>query len=189
MKWIIERLRGTHRSPYDSYQVIGLQRTGTNWINELIKLNFKAPERKVFWKHLTFLGIKEERIPRYAKYGLNLKTREKTFFIVTSKPFELWQKSIERNPEDFFNSHDFQSEDPINEVYMLWSEWQRKHLNEHNFYYKDYLEWFDHWELLLAEIQDITGWEKRYKNKGFVNVEKVPRSPNFQIENYNKKDN
>lgn len=169
---------------YTSYQVIGLQRSGTNWVNQLIKANFKVKEKRSFWKHLTTLGVKGHRKERYSKYGLRLEPENSTYFIVLSKDFVTWSESIERNSEDFFNSHDFRTEEPLKEVYDAWFKWINLQSDKDNFYHIDYLDWLENWEQKLSEIQSITGWKKRGLSRKFVNVKKVPRSPKFEVQNY-----
>ncbi len=135
---------------------------------------------------LTPLGIKEHRVERYSKYGLTLNPNASTFFIVLSKDFATWSESIERNSEDFFNSHKFQTEEPLKEVYGAWFEWQKQYANKPNFFHLDYIDFLENWEDGLLEIQKITGWKKKWFRRGFVNVKKVPRSPDFELKYYKK---
>ena len=177
---------------YSNYKVIGLQRTGTNWLNELIKHNFKIDqedEKTTFWKHLTPIGTKELAKSR-SKNGLLMGTvkiedlylNNTTLYIATSKEYNLWMQSLKRNAEDFYLTHN----DSSIKVYNSWHEWKNSQQNKENFIYYDYIDWLDNWKDYLEEIHIKTRWVKKYGT--FKNVETlIPRNKNFNISNYVKR--
>lgn len=162
---------------YSKFKVLGLQRTGTNWINELIKNNFSVEEEQGFWKHLTPLGVKKNAPLRHFKSYFDIK--DDTFYILVSKPKKMWKISIERNCVDFYKTHKVSN---LDEVYNSWISWKNDVVINKNFYYNDYNFWLDNWEDYLKEISNLTGWQ--FKNYNVLNTTKVPMSPNFNISNY-----
>lgn len=183
---------------YRSYHVIGLQRSGTNWLNELIKINFYVePATDTFWKHLTPAGTK--RTAQYKGYFdpwgctvQDLYLKDHIFYIATSKEWDLWQVSINRNGEDINKTHSWITRKGdtagTKRVYDIWCHWRNKQIDKDNFYWCDYLDWLHNWEEHLKNIQDQTGWKRR--NNHFVPVEyAVPRNKKFNINNYIMKEN
>lgn len=167
---------------YRGFKVVGLQRTGTNWISELIKKNFVIEEYDYgFWKHLTPLGTKENaNLAHYSGKIEDLVLDETIFYIATSKTYKLWLQSLARSRQDFDVTHSTSNTELI---YDSWFLWKDKVINKRNFYYHDYIEWLNKWEQKLEEIEQITGWQKRYN--AFYNVTGIVNySPNFNIENY-----
>ena len=174
---------------FKQYQVIGLQRTGTNWINELIKLNFKVkPIHNSFWKHLTPLGIKYRRghFLHWKTSVDDLVLKDDVFYIATSKEFNLWKQSLKRNAEDFTITHKGvirNNPQSTQRIYDAWHNWKNEQIENPNFFYKDYMDWLHNWESYLNEIHIKTGWEKTHNQ--FINITKPAfRSPDFKIENY-----
>jgi len=157
--------------------VIGLQRTGTNWINELIKKNFVVQPEKSFWKHLTPLGVKNKASIK--NFSTNLTLNEQTLYIATSKDFDTWSKSLDRKIVDFNKTHKTSNR---KEVYQAWMEWKKSVIDKPNFYYHDYMHWLYNWQDILQEIYLITGWKKTFKF--FRNVNNVPVNKNFNKDNY-----
>lgn len=174
---------------FEEYHVIGLQRTGTNWINELIKLNFEvSPTNYSFWKHLTPIGTRPIN-GHYLHWKISTKDlilKDNVFYIATSKEFNLWQKSLRRNAEDFSITHKGvveYNQKSTKIIYDSWHSWKNEQIVKPNFFYKDYMDWLENWELHLNEIHIKTGWKKRHEK--FVNTKNpVPRSPQFNIDNY-----
>lgn len=162
---------------YKRFKVLGLQRSGTNWISTLINQNFKIDEEAGFWKHLTPLGVKNSSSVK--PFTTSIVINSDTFYILVKKDFANWSKSIHRQPEDFYNTH---TSNNLEVVYQSWTKLKNNLLQNNNMYFRDYLDWLNNWEGYLNEIQAITGWQKRYEE--FINVSKVPRSHNFNINNY-----
>lgn len=175
---------------YNNYKVIGLQRTGTNWLNELIKHNFKIEpevEKTTFWKHLTPIGTKELAKAR-SKNGFlmgmvnveDLYLNDTTLYIATSKEYNIWVQSLKRNAEDFYLTH---SDPSTTKVYNSWHEWKNSQQNKQNFIYHDYIDWLNNWKDYLEEIHIKTKWMKKHDT--FRNTETpIPRNKNFNISNY-----
>jgi len=177
---------------YKSYHVIGLQRTGTNWLNELIKLNFYVePALDTFWKHLTPMGTKHRAQHRgyFDPWGCtkqDLYLKDHIFYIATSKEWDLFVESINRNAEDFGKTHNRVTRakpDATRLVYDAWCNWRNHQIGKDNFYWCDYLHWLNNWEEELKIIQYQTGWKRR-NNHFFFFFYKVPRNKNFDINNY-----
>jgi hypothetical protein len=178
---------------YEYFKVIGLQRSGTNWINQLILHNFyvNSIPKYPMYKHLTPLGIKRGALSE-ARQGAtdlkNLKLRDDMFFIGTQKPFNVWRKSIGRNSRDFYSSHNFKDRKTAHrEVWDSWDQWKNSKLHKQNFYFKPYLSWLDNWPVYLAEIEQLTGWKRKHNEFQNVRPADVPKSgKNFRIERYKK---
>ena len=168
---------------YQYFNTIGLQRSGTNWLAELILNNFDVERKKTFWKHLTPLGCKITKKTKSNYFHKDsLILRNDVFFIATFKEFNSWSQSLDRSIVDFNRTHNTISTNPRREVFDSWINWsaQQKHLK--NFYCKNYLDWLDNWQNHLDEIKKITGW--KMKHSQWKDVGNVPRSPNFDIKNY-----
>ena len=157
---------------YENYHVIGLQRTGTNWLHALIKENFNVKRRQNFWKHLTPLGQKSDYNNLHGPEHSNLILHEKIFYIVTDKNLEQWKKSISKRKVDFFVSHNFPDEENKNveDIFYAWQKWKIENIDKNNFYYKNYNDWNNNWKEYLNEIKEITNWKTNHKN--FVAVER-----------------
>jgi hypothetical protein len=149
---------------YNNYHVIGLQRTGTNWINDLIHHNFEVePVQTGFWKHLTPLGATPRRKPEYLKWkwkSEDLVLNSNTLYIATSKRKSVWEKSLKKNSEDFSFTHRKSSD----EVYEAWHKWKDSQKHKENFLFYYYDEWYNNWETYLEEIYLITKWKKKHNN-------------------------
>lgn len=177
---------------YQSYHVIGLQRTGTNWLNELIKVNFHVePALDTFWKHLTPMGTKHrvQHTDYFKHWGCTkqeLYLKDHIFYIATSKEWDLFVESINRNAEDIGKTHNgikTKDTEGTKVVYESWCNWRNQQIGKDNFYWCDYLDWLHNWEEHLIIIQYQTGWKRR--NNHFVPVEySVPRNEHFDINNY-----
>jgi hypothetical protein len=178
---------------YKSYHVIGFQRTGTNWLNELIKLNFHIePATDTFWKHLTPAGTKRQAQNRgyFDPWGCtvqDLYLKDHTFYIATSKEWPLLLKSINRNAEDIGKTHAWitrrKDTENTKRVYDAWCNWRNQQIGKDNFYWCDYLDWLNNWQDHLKTIQYQTGWKRKYNH--FLPVQhSVPRNENFDINNY-----
>ncbi len=172
---------------YNKFKVVGLQRTGTNWLNELIKENFVVePDVGTFWKHMTPLGVNQMTFKKF-QHGRTISNMDlknfilddNTFYIATSKDYNIWLESLERNPEDFYITHSTKS---TKDVYNAWYNWKKHQLYKKNFIYHNYVQWLNNWEDYLEDIHNITKWKK--KHRYYVNVNNVPRSSNFNLNNY-----
>lgn len=180
---------------YKKFHVIGLQRTGTNWLNQLILNNFhveQATPTDTFWKHLTPAGTKwifQRNLRPWPCTKDDLHIKDDIFYIATSKEWDIFQESINRNAEDLPQSHNkIGTNDPRGtlRVYNMWFEWAKDQEEKPNFFWKDYMDWLHNWEYHFARIEKITGWKR--KNKPFLNVDYVPQSEDFDISNYIMKD-
>jgi len=176
---------------YEYYKVIGLQRSGTNWINELIKHNFYVEPipKYPMYKHLTPLGVQPGKLKELLPGATDLKNlelRDDMFFIGTQKPFELWKKSIKRKSVDFYRSHNY-DKNPFTEVWNSWDVWKNTKVHKKNFYFQPYLKWLDNWPEYLEDIQTITGWQRKHAEFQNVRAHDVPLSGrHFRIERYKK---
>lgn len=179
-------------SEYNLYAVIGLQRTGTNWINELVRhnLDIKSDNKhgsRYCWKHWTPLGLRETC--HYKKYANPIFLHmDNCFYIATSKPFDMWVKSLERwTKSDFNYSHQIPTgcvtpDQQYKAVYEAWHEWKDLQKGRPNFYFKTYLDWLDNWKEYLDEISHIGQFKKRVSS--FQNVKRVPMNSEFNIRRY-----
>ena len=173
---------------YNNYFVVGLQRTGTNWLNHLIRDNFKIEaiprdfkNPKYFWKHRTELPIQPKSQACKKPFVLS----PDVFYIATSKDFPLWKISIDRKCVDVYRTHKTTNPKDLREIHDSWQVIKNKHLHEENFYYHNYIDWLNNWEKYLAEIAEITKWERKHSN--FVNVTKnIEVNRNFDINNYSQ---
>lgn len=174
---------------YKKYHVIGLQRTGTNWLNELIQYNFYVePTQADFWKHLTTLGVKSRRNywRQWNVMEKDLFLKDDTFYIATSKDWELWCESLRKNAEDFSKSHRgviYKNPNGTRDVYNAWHDWKNKQLSCDNFVYHNYLDWFKNWQTYLEDIHKATGWKKKHSFYKDVPYD-IPRSKNFDRMKY-----
>lgn len=178
---------------YKKFHVIGLQRTGTNWLNQLILHNFDVePALDTFWKHLTPAGTKwqyQHKIDPWGSVESELYLKDDIFYIATSKEWDLFCASINRNAEDFPRSHKYvKRNDPkgTRKVYDMWFEWAEDQKEKPNFFWRDYMDWLHNWEAYFEYLEKRTGWKR--KNKQFFNVTNVPQSKKFDINNYIMKD-
>jgi hypothetical protein len=178
---------------YKKYHVIGLQRTGTNWLNKLIQHNFEVePALDTFWKHLTPAGTKWQHQHRLDPWGCTVQElylKDDIYYIATSKNWELFCDSIRRNAEDFPKTHNLVRRKDIKgtrQVYDMWMTWAAQKIGEPNFYWHDYLDWLQNWEVYFEYLEKKNNWKRKHKK--FENVTHVPRSPNFDINNYIMKD-
>lgn len=174
---------------YKNYQVIGLQRTGTNWLNDLVKHNFEVePVSKGFWKHLTPLGGRP-RTKRYLHWkhkAEDLILEDNVFYVATSKDWDTWLDSLNRNAQDFSITHAgvFRNNIPsTKKVYEAWHDWRIQNQDMPNFFYRDYLDWLNNWKEYFDKIHVITKWKKKHKT--FEDITwKVENSRNYDPERY-----
>lgn len=181
---------------YEYYQVIGLQRTGTNWLNELIKLNFDVqPVDRGFWKHLTPLGTKHHASRRFKHWkhqAEELVLTKSVFYIATSKEWGMFVESLNRNAEDFGKTHNGvrpnHDVEGTKKVYEAWHNWKAKQMHKPNFYYHDYMDWLRYTENYLEDIHMRTNWTRRHRTWQPVR-KAVYGSKDFDINNYIMKEN
>lgn len=178
----------------ENFHVVGLQRTGTNWIKTLILKNFYVCHNDTFWKHLTNLNVKSSFLRLNKENGqldlLNknywsLSVKNNVFYISTSKEYNLWLTSLKRNPMDFYISHDTKTSNTELEVYNEWNKWKNIQINNKNFYHKDYVDWLNNWKIYFEEIEHLNKWKRKFSK--FKNIEKneitYPMST-FDVKNY-----
>ena len=170
---------------------MGLQRSGTNWINQLIKLNFciethdepMAP----FFKH----AMPDETIWRaYANNAevstpvpeAYIGTHPDEIFILVVKEKQKWIESILRNPADLkqkrpviFNNGaiDVLKASALYDFYH--NRWSK--LNYHNLLFVSYETVLSDVNSFLRGISILFGLER--KRKKWENPSKVPRSKPF----------
>jgi len=156
---------------YKHYHVIGLQRTGTNWLHATVKENFEVTRKQTFWKHLTPLGQNPNYHNIHGPLGSLLELDPDVFYIVTCKNFDAWCQSIKKRRVDFWISHNFPNseEKKIEDIYYAWVKWKNNNINKKNFFYKNYEDWNKNWKTYFSEIEKITGWQKKYDNYITIN--------------------
>ena len=175
---------------YEFFIVLGLQRTGTNWVKSIIDTNLSGKNgERVFnhWKHLTPLGVQEKKYIPETMDPDRLNLRDDVLYVATQKPLEMWRTSVTKFPANYNNTHKYTKERPREfqeEIWNSWDQWKNEQMHRPNFYFKEYIDWLYNWETYLAEIQDMTGWE-RIQDK-WTNVERVNMSPDFDITRYPK---
>jgi len=199
---------------YGHFTVLGLQRSGTNWIEGLIKENFEVSSVRKWpdwahWKHLTPLGVNPDFYDPDGKPTPDRKIavdhpqmfdlrhldlwHEGVLHIGVQKKFSVWCDSINRNPVDFRQSHNHPDPEAASKllpealyvVYKEWDTWKSNHVNrKHNFIFKTYDQWLDNWPEILSEIHEKTGWERSNKTWVNVNPKSVFLSGNFDIKMY-----
>jgi hypothetical protein len=155
---------------YKHYHVIGLQRTGTNWLHATVKENFVVERKQTFWKHLTPKGQNPNYHNVHGPAGSLLCLDPDVFYIATCKDFDTWCQSINKRRVDFWVSHIFPNEEKhFEDIYYPWIKWKNANLHKENFYYKDYKDWNSNWQQYFDEIKEITGWYKKHDNYITVN--------------------
>jgi len=181
---------------YEHFIIVGLQRTGTNWIHSNLVQNFGnryGNQKHDHWKHLTPLGGNREHWPNRTEMLLDrLKLRDNLFYVATQKPFDMWLKSLDRFSANYWETHGHGEASPRNgggkraqiKVWNAWEEWKNQQLGKPNFYYHTYTDWLENWQTYFEEIKEITGWEQ--KTEEWENVPRVSNSPNFDITRYIK---
>jgi len=119
---------------YKKFKVVGLQRSGTNWIAALISKNFVVQEdlTTTFWKHLTPMGVKNTQECSEPFYQLeNFVIRPDTFYVATKKNFQLWTESIKRKPMDTHRTHI----GSLDQIHDSWCGWAKDQSSQENFFY------------------------------------------------------
>ena len=61
-------------------------------------------------------------------------------------------------------------------------------MSKPNFYYRDYQDWFENWNIYLRDIQNITGWKPSTAKWENVDKHTVPFSKHFNPNFYVKGD-
>jgi hypothetical protein len=174
---------------YENYQSLGMERSGTNWLNQLILINFEVnsiKENKSFWKHLTPLGVKENLFKNNNKSYINIESlilKDSTFYIGSYKEYDTWIKSI-KNKSYHIHVHNTKTNFPEKEIYNSWLNWAKSQLHKENFYMKKYTDWLKNWKSYLSEIKQITNWQ--IKEPEWVETKHVPLSE-FSNEFYRNK--
>lgn len=189
-------------SNYKKRHVLGLQRSGTNFLDALISENFECTVDKKprFWKHLTPYGVKEEFLqiiqdPQRDKimmdpnlYNSNHLTnlRNDVFYVCISKDYNTWIQSIKRMSAEFYKSHNLQTvSNPERDIYNTWHEWLNACIDKRdNIYYNTYKNYLVNTENCLREIQQKTNW--KLKNSTYVTSidYTVAKNKHFDISNY-----
>lgn len=198
---------------FTNYHVVGLQRSGTNWIHRLMEHNFPdipCYSNQAHWKHLTPLGInpdwvenrhgKEQKAFGYFPDAFDLQNLElenqSILFIGTHKTLDVWKASIRRRKVDFIQTHNHPDkgaakhlmEASLNCVWNSWESWRQDSMSKPNFYYRDYQDWFENWNIYLRDIQNITGWKPSTAKWENVDKHTVPFSKHFNPNFYVKGD-
>lgn len=171
-------------STYKGFYVIGIQRSGTTWLTDLISNNFDTQYIQSFWKHRTPLGVQDSLYCKKKVYENDLILDNNVFYIAVQKDYNTWLESIKRKKVDFRHTHITTQKDKFLEVYNSWDNWKNDQLQQENFYFKTYLDWLKDWETYLQEIEQLTGWKR--KNATFKNVSNVSQSEDFDITRYIK---
>ena len=164
-------------------QVIGLQRSGTNYLESLMRLNFKENHvvngsREFSFKH----GMPREKyvseIGQFDMFNIDNIQKGKPYIILIKKKFLVWKDSIDRNPEDLYMKRPKLKTKELSLFhYTFYDEWERELTNSNvDFITIDYLD-------LLTDLQ---GTLERIKihfelvHEGeYVNTGKVKMSAPF----------
>lgn len=163
---------------YKFFDVIGLQRTGTNWLRLVVETNYDVERNNTFWKHMTPLGTVTRPTIEDKTNLKNFYLRDDTFYIATLKDYDVWMDSLtNRKSADAFRSHNSKN---MHEIWNSWNTWKDSNLESDNFYYKNYLDWLQNWKEYFTEIEKITGWVRKTKDLTSVSVK------GFDRNNYDK---
>lgn len=175
-------------------KVIGLQRSGTTYLEHIIDLNFecnisKEGDRSICWKHA--LPMERVKLPDDSiAVTIEEIKRQDVYIIVVSKSFDSWVKSLQKFPADLFqkrpslkNDGDWRSGENLNlpELAHFYDKFHKKweeKLIEHNinFHFVDYVNLLKAPEQELDRVNAI-GVERKLKN--YVTEIKVPQSQDF----------
>lgn len=89
-------------------KVIGLQRSGTTYLEYVIQRNFKCDitkegDRSVCWKHA--LPLEPVKLPSGSETGITIERiqEEDVFTVLVTKPFDKWVQSLQKYPADIFH--------------------------------------------------------------------------------------
>lgn len=158
-------------------KVIGLQRSGTNYLTELLKLNFEdhvySNPLEPFFKHSftyeTLVTLKNKIHLQKEPYKIQC------YKIVIKKTLKQWLRSINRNPADLYQKRPYlKNNDVLPGLYdAFYNSWS----NEFTVNYKD---------LLLNLQAELTRIQKHFnltpKKTPFLDIKKVPHSKPFTPE-------
>lgn len=106
-----------------SVKVIGLQRSGTNYLEELIRVNYHCnitvgADTSICWKH----SLPNERYKNSTKTATQSLKENDTTVILISKTFYVWEASIKSNGMDLYSQRGFDLN--LNDLYRLFhSSW------------------------------------------------------------------
>lgn len=166
-------------------KVVGLQRSGTNYLTELLKENFKddvAGYLYPFWKH---------SLPNETKIKLNeggYHTQPKPIecncqIVLIYKPFDIWFKSVKRNQADLkIKRPEVFVDGKLNE-----HECFKFHSNYHFIWFRyadykmNYITLLEDYDKELSKLSEILNIKPNFKSI-FVDVKKVPHSKEFTEE-------
>ena len=176
---------------YKKVKILGLQRSGTNWLEQLVRANMDvevyADPVEPFFKHAL---PNETDIPSksgetiHTAVPLNyIRNHPEELFIVVFKPGELWVKSINKKKVDLQQKRPwlFNQQDRIvklralifHEVYVnTWNELSLK-----NLLVVPYLEILSDYELFLEKLSLEFGIP--LKRDKLVDIKKAPHSVRF----------
>lgn len=164
-------------------KVVGLQRSGTNYLTELLKENFKddvAGYLYPFWKHSfpheTRVYLQNGKIFKQPKPHISGCRK-----ILICKSFKHWFESVKRNPADLkqkrpeiFKENEidiFEAEELYRDFMSDWS------------YFVDYTISYEYlisdFDKALKDIQRVFKLEPKGK---FKDIKKVPHSKEFTEE-------
>lgn len=156
-------------------KAIGVQRTGTNYIEYLLRENFEVYSHsclEVFWKHAL-----PSEVP-----NLKRKIEQRNLIlIIVRKPFDLWYKSISKYKADFHKRR-FDVYGNYNKMFAFYKKWYIDWIIycERNGIQYEVLEYLDVVENFSAVLSK---WKKKFnlnkKARIYKNVHKVPQSQKF----------
>ena len=166
---------------YDYFLTIGLQRTGTKWLSELIKSNFKTFEAEYVWKHLTPLGVYPDEYrenPHIFKWSRMEEAVRDYFIVAVYKDYDQWYTSLLKNNDpsvrdpysnvDFFDTHNTDNTLPydarVSMVYTSWMKWVDTIKDQDNVYLTSYNNWLNDPEYHLEAVYEKSGFSKLYKD-------------------------
>lgn len=100
----------------DKIKVIGLQRSGTTYLEYVVEKNFKCSitkegDRSVCWKHA--LPLELVKLPNGSDTGVTIEriAEEGVFTILVIKPFDKWIQSLQKFPADIFHKRPYLKND------------------------------------------------------------------------------
>lgn len=173
-------------------KILGLQRSGTNWLTQLVKKNLDVQvyedPLQPFFKHA--LPFEDSVVVRSSNEKVKTPVPEKyiqsnpdELFIVVYKPAELWVKSIEKKRVDLEQKRPFifDTNGAIDkqEALLFWNSYMKAwtDLQFPNLVVVSYLDVLENFTQLLAYLVMNSGIEA--KRHPFVNIRKVAHSKRF----------
>ena len=186
-------------------KVIGLQRSGTTYLEYVVEKNFKCHitkegDRSVCWKHA--LPLEPVRLPKGSATGITIDRikSQNVFTILVVKPFDKWVESLQKFPADIFHKRPYLKND---KNWRVGTNMNMKALQK--FYHDFHVNWIkeldsrgmpyldiNYIDLLKDPVRELdriveVGFEKKLPT--YATEMKVPQSKDFnkkRLEHYLK---